>query len=396
MITVRGFVSHAFNDAVYEGGRDAFRKSIDQLVASACADFASEGVVVEHKLFFEATEYGRPLMPGMREQIRASDFLIADITQPDPAAPVNPNVMYEIGFAMALNKRIIVMRRNPEPAPPSDIGDLLAGTYEHLTKIPIVFAAEMINVVTDTLAKASRDTTRVEPFISKVWFPTDTRSISIVCSREPEPSKFSDRHEANYVHIDNFEDRDALIELATFFARRYPDANVVYYLCDEMPHAAKNGDLVILGGPGCVTGEGNAVGLDLMQMLESKVTYPANGDGLIWNNGALRRTTYEEDDDTKGVTSDWGSILAAPNPYNPTARVIMLHGTTTYGTLGAAIALIDSPTAMKNHLRLARQGCEDRLTGALNFEALVRAEVDSNTRVKPPTLDFESIRRIAA
>lgn len=387
MTKICGFVSHAFDDSVYEGGRDAFRRSVGDLLDKACADFASDKMSVEHELFFEATPYGEPLMPWVRDQIRSCDFLIADITQPDPTAPVNPNVMYEIGFAMALRKRILVIRRNTMPLPPSDIGDLLAGTYDSLDGIIAKFETRMIEIITDTLAKATKDSERIRPFIRKMWFPVDTRAVSIICACEGEPSKFSNRREANYVHIDKFEDRDALIELAVFFARRYPDANFVRYLCDDLPHEAMNGDLVVLGGPGCVVGEGNKVCRDLMEMLKSRVHYPESGDGLVWGEEPLRETRFDDDG---CVLEDWGSVLAAPNPYNPSARVILLHGTTTYGTLGAAIALTDSASAMRNHLFLDGLNITDRLTGAVNFEALVKVEVDSNRRIRPTKLDIVS------
>lgn len=394
MTAVRGFVSHAFDEAAYEGGREAFRECVRELVAGACADFAADGITVEHDLFFEATEYGKPLMVGVRGQIRASDFLIADISQLDPARPVNPNVMYEIGYAMALQKHIVVMRRNSVPPPPSDIGDLLAGTYDGLDEVPGQFMPRMIEIVGDTLARANREIARIEPLIWKVWFPADTRSINIVCAREREPTRFSDGREPNYVHVDNFEDRDALLELTGFFARRYPNASVVSHLADELPHGTRSCDLVVLGGPGCETGEGNVVACDLMEMLGSKVRYPASGDGLEWCGEPLRATSYEEDDDTRGVVADWGSILAAPNPYNPAARVVLLHGTTTYGTLAAATALIDTSPAMRNHMRLAASGMTNRLTGSIDFEAVLRAEVDSAKRIKPPSLQPYDLRRI--
>ena len=394
MTAIRGFVSHAFDDTTYEGGREAFRQRISELVAGACADFASDGLAVEHSLHFEETSYGGPLMPTLRGHIRTADFLIADITQTDSSRPVNPNVMYEIGYAMALDKRIIVMRRNDQPPPPSDIGDLLTGTYEALGHIPTKFMPRMIGILEDTLAKADRDSDRTGKAIQRVWFPADTRAIHIVCARESEPTKFSDGRDPNYVHVDNFEDRDALLELSAFFARQYPLATVVSHLADDLPHGVKSCDLVVVGGPGCETGEGNSVACDLMEMLGSRVRYPKAGDGLEWDGGALRATDYEDGDDTRGVLADWGAVLAAPNPYNNVARVVLLHGTTTYGTLGAATALIDTPLAMRNHGRLASANIANRLSGAIDFEGLIRVEVDSGKRIKPAKLQPETIRRV--
>ena len=394
MIAVRCFVSHAFDDGLYVGGREAFKQRVGELIAAACAQLGTDDAKVGFELFFEATGYGRPLLPEVRRQIRECDFLIADISQgADGAGPVNPNVMYEIGYAMALEKGVIVMRHAASKPPPSDIADLLAGTYDRLEDLPGLFLDEAVRRVTETLAKANRATSRIEPMIAQVWFPPDTRTINLVCSAECERSRFAYPTEANYLHIDNFEDRDALFELSTFFARRYPDAQVVRHLCDSLPQDALSGNLVVLGGPGCVDGEGNSVAKDLMNALRSEVRYPEEGDGLIYRDDEIRLSRFDKDET---VTEDWGTFLAAQNPYNPSSRIILLHGTLTFGTLAAATALIDTPTAMKNHIRLAGMGLVDRFSGAAQFEVLVKAEVGAGKRLRPPVLDFETVRRIGA
>ncbi len=392
MIAVRGFVSHAFEDALYVGGRQVFKARVEELVAAACAQLGTDGAEVGFELFFEARGYGRPLLPEVRRQIRECDFLIADISQcADGTGPVNPNVMYEIGYAMALDKRVLVMRRTASAPPPSDIADLLAGTYDELSALPGVFLEETVRIVTETLARATRTISRIEPMIAQVWFPPDTKTINLVCAAEVERSRFAYTTEANYLHIDNFEDRDALFELSMFFSRRYPDAQVVRHLCSSFPTDAMSGNLVVLGGPGCVDGEGNSIGKDLLGALASQVRYPEDGDGLIYRDEEIRLSRYDSEET---VLEDWGSFLAAQNPYNPSSRVILMHGTLTFGTLAAATALIDTPTAMKNHIRLAGMDLVDRFSGAAQFEALVRAEVGVGKRLRPPVIDFGTVRRI--
>jgi nucleoside 2-deoxyribosyltransferase len=389
MKSIKVFVSHAFDDAHYDGGMARFREEVERLMVAACSAMSVPGSEVAPNLLFEARAYGRPLMKEIRRQIETCDLLIADISVPADAE-VNPNVMYEVGYATALKKRLIVIRRATEKPPPADIRDILAGSYGTLEDIPAAFMDEATVAVTETLIRTTQKDIGIET-LEKVWFTRDTQSINIVCAPDPEPSKFSDTHDPNYVDIDRFDDRDAVIELATFLAKRYPGAKVVRYLCGEMPQQALDCNLVVLGGPGCVAGEGNEVGKDLMRSLSSAVVYPEEGDGLVWRDEQMRPTSF----DAEGrVVEDWGSILAAPNPYNPANRIVMFHGTNTYGTLAAAIALLDSPQALKNHMRLAGLGIEDRLTGHLNFEVLVRAEVGPNRRIKPAPLEFDSIRPI--
>jgi Nucleoside 2-deoxyribosyltransferase len=392
MIEVRAFVSHSFNDADYDGGIDAFREHIDKLAASACAAVSSEGAEVGRELFFEARSAGRPLMSEIRRQIRNCDLIIADITQADDGkGPVNPNVMYEIGYGMALDKPVLVIRRNTQPLPPSDIRDLLAGSYDRIEEIPTLFLEETTRMVTETIVGASQQHARIESMIERVWFHRDVRSIAIVCAPEPEQSRFADKLDPNFVRIDRFDDRDAIVELTAFFARRYPEARVVRYLCDDLPPEEVGGNLVVLGGPGFEPGEGNSLTRELMRALGSLATYPETADAMVWDDGAPLRTEL----DAEGcVVTDWSAVMAAPNPENPTNRVVLLHGTNTYGTLGAALALIDTPAAMGNHLKLSTLGIAHRLTGDLNFEVPIRAEVASNRQVRTPKLEFGSIRRI--
>lgn len=394
MITVSAFVSHSFRNENYEGGVDAFRKRVDELITAACAAVSPQGKQLEHQLFIEARAAGRPLMPEIRRQIRSCDFLVADITQADGGTgPVNPNVMYEIGYAMALDKPVLVIRRNTQPEPPSDIKDLLAGSYDSLGEIPTKFLQRASEMVTETIVGANVQNTRIQSVLEKFWFPRDTSSIAIVCAPEPEQSHFADRRDPNFVRIDRFDDRDAIVELTAFFARRYPDARVARYLCDELPHEDVGGNLVVLGGPGFEEGEGNSVTRDLMRSLTSAVRYPDTEDAMVWDGGEPRRT---EKDIEGCVIVDWGSVMAAPNPENPTRRVVLLHGTNTYGTMGAVLSLIDSPPAMGNLLLLDGLGIADKLTGKFNVEIAIRAEVSANRRVKTPVLDPNLIRKIDA
>ena len=128
-----------------------------------------------------------------------------------------------------------------------------------------------------------------------------------------------------------------------------------------------------------------------MKSLSSAVVYPDTEDQMVWNGGAPRLT---ELDGEGCVVVDWGSVMAAPNPENPTKRVVLLHGTNTYGTMGAMLSLIDSPPAMRNHLLLESLGLADRLTGKFNVEIAIRAEVGVNRRVKTPVFEAGLIRKI--
>lgn len=66
----------------------------------AAARELSQGGVVEAKSWTSLAVTGRPIIGAICEEIRRSDLLIADITN------LNPNVLFELGFAVTLPKRL--------------------------------------------------------------------------------------------------------------------------------------------------------------------------------------------------------------------------------------------------------------------------------------------------
>jgi len=67
---------------------------------------------------------GKPLHETILQGIVKADLIIADITGG------NPNVMYEVGFAHALKKPVLLIVRNGEYAIPSDLRGELFFVYE--------------------------------------------------------------------------------------------------------------------------------------------------------------------------------------------------------------------------------------------------------------------------
>jgi hypothetical protein len=59
----------------------------------------NQGEVVQAKSWASLAVSGRPIIGAICEEIRNSDLLIADITN------LNPNVLFELGFALTQPKR---------------------------------------------------------------------------------------------------------------------------------------------------------------------------------------------------------------------------------------------------------------------------------------------------
>ena len=119
MPIIKGFVSHAFSDSAYASGIASFREAIQKLTAKVEALLSNSDSDLTIKLYFEASDLGRPLPEQLRQQLRESDFIIADISSQSfgDQRLVNENVMYEVGYAMASNLPLILFGSNP-PKPP--------------------------------------------------------------------------------------------------------------------------------------------------------------------------------------------------------------------------------------------------------------------------------------
>lgn len=112
------FILMPFGEGWSAPVRDAINRS--------CAELATEGLEIECERADEIAKPGR-ITEQIIEAIRRADLIVADITGN------NPNVMFELGFADALEKQIIVLNQEVSAAP-FDIKDWRAIPYsvEHL------------------------------------------------------------------------------------------------------------------------------------------------------------------------------------------------------------------------------------------------------------------------
>jgi nucleoside 2-deoxyribosyltransferase len=90
-------------------------------IGRSCTDLAGEGLQLDCERADEIAKPGR-ITEQIIAALRNADLIIADITES------NPNVMFELGFADALGKQIIVLNQDVEAAP-FDIKDWRAIAY---------------------------------------------------------------------------------------------------------------------------------------------------------------------------------------------------------------------------------------------------------------------------
>ena len=386
-----GFVSHSFNDSLYAGGKAAFRAGVTDLFKRVEAILSNSSGDVSIVPYFIAEEYGRALPAQLRKQLRESDFLIADLSTIELAGKptFNENVLFEVGYAMALGLPIFLLRNETTQVLPSDLRDILAASYKSPEDIAETLEASLAQALARVMT-AGGSRASAEARVAQTWFDPNVSAIHIICTPEPERSRFASQADPNYLFIDNLEDRDALLEVSTFLARQYPKATLIRHSADTTPPDVLMGNLVVLGGPGLEANEGNKITRELMEALHSNVHYLTDSDGLEYNGKKFLAEARAD----KSVALDWGCIIAAQNPMNPYARVVVCHGIFTFGTLAAVLALSDIPTSMPNHMLLSDIELFDAAFGAHQFEAVFRVPVIANGRISAPKLQRDLIRRI--
>jgi hypothetical protein len=385
-----GFISHAFGDELYDGGTAAFRAAVQKLFERVETVLSNRTGDISVRPYFAAENYGRELPVQIRRQLRECDFLIADLSAIEVGSRVifNENVLFEVGYAMAIEIPVFFVRSKKTKALPSDVKDILAGSYGSPSEIADLLEAQLAQTLA-RLISSGGSRANANARLSQTWFDASVTTINVICTPEPERSRFASESEPNYLFVDNLEDRDALLEVSTFLARQYPKANIIRHSADKVPPDALNGNLVVLGGPGIEEGEGNKITQEMMRALKSSVRYSADFDGLEYLGEPYRAESRPD----KSISTDWGCIIAAKNPMNSYARVVVFHGIYTFGTLAAALALSDLPNAMPNHLILEDADVFDAQAGAHNFEAVFCVPVVAG-RVSAPKLERALIRRI--
>jgi hypothetical protein len=88
--------------------------------------------------------------------------------------------------------------------------------------------------------------------------------------------------------------------------------------------------------------------MPLQQRVGIPVTYSDDCEEMLIADESPKRATVTGDE----LVEDWGCFARFINPFNPEARVTVVHGIHTYGVLGAARLFSDHPAAEPN-LRLA-------------------------------------------
>ncbi len=246
---------------------------------------------------------------------------------------------------------------------------------------------------------------KVDNNFFKIWFPKNTKQISIVPGKEPYPNLDADVTSCNYALLDYIGDKDAVYETAKLLSRRYPNADILLEPSDKKSQL-QNFDchMVVIGGPGGdeyinpngmqETSNGNDITKLLMfsesyiikqsVISRSIVRYTSDCEHLLLGN----THDYSADYDKNGImTSDYGYFASIVNPWNPKYRIIIIHGIHTLGVLGAVKIFSDEVFSAENIQMLEKLGLSKSF---IEFECIFKVPV-FNGKIGVPRLSMENL-----
>lgn len=370
------FVGHPFAPRKELFDVAVFRKLVSEVVRGLNKVAAESGLPVL-RTFFEASDFQVGLNQQLELVLERADCALLEVSD------ANPNVMYEAGFLTARSVPTVLLRSKraaEHTQTPSDVRDRLFIEYEGLEEI----RERCFEVLLEVVRKAAAARLIAHRLRRSVWFPANTSHIHVIGPPSYDSLPSESESSSNFVYLDKFGDKDAVLDVVTFLSRRYR-ARVITYTADDFPrrhHLSDN--LVIIGGPGGKGLGGNAIARDMIANISSRVSYSEDCESMTCD-GIDEQLEGKQDSDGR-LTRDFGYFARFPNPFNPSAAVVMIHGIHTGGVRGAALALSDRPEADRNLPVVLNSSSLE--TSRDRFEAVFSVDIQDG-QIVIPRLDPE-------
>ena len=235
----------------------------------------------------------------------------------------------------------------------------------------------------------------IEEFVYQIWFPRETSTIWVVCPQIHEPGEYADRSSPDYTYLDNLGDTDALLAVLVFLSRYYPQAIIEKFNSGDLPRGHASNNLVVIGGPGSPSDISNRICQEMMNLMNSKVSYTddcekmlvasANGQSTEFQAELCSNPTRVVQREDFNMRRDRGYFSRFANPLNEVATVVLVNGIHTAGVLGAAIAFADRRESLRNYETVFNSSDTPK-----SFECHFEVDV-LNGNVKVPRVSAENI-----
>lgn len=364
------FISHPFEPKNPTYDIEKFRANIRLLISQAENIVRKEYQDFEIETTFVFTDFLYGLPQQIENGIRNSHLGIVDITEN------KPNIFFEYGLLYGLDIPVLLIKTTESMATfpiPGDIKDRLTIAYENFDKL----LEAVVNNLADAFKKIIHNDSLANIYLNKIWFPNDVRTAHVVTSTESEKRiQFSAPESDNYMLLESLGDKDSLLSVITFLNRHYRNINTPMYAADSFS-ASFEDNIVVIGGPGDDDGDGNPVCKIFTEKMQVQITYSEDCEKLLYKG-----QEYIAKKQGNKTVKDWGYFARFPNPLNPRASVVLIHGIHTFGVLGAAKAFSDHPSAQENIRKVMKKLNLDDIKQA-SFECFFAVDVLQQSVVCP-------------
>lgn len=324
------FVSKYFGKLLFEG---AINRAVEQINEEAKYRYNGKTIQVEYEIIDLAS--GKDVLSSISEKIATSDITLFELSDK------NPNVLFELGYAFAMKKKIILLinERLDISEIPSDLRGYSVKKYsEKYFEISVAeeLQQKVFSLIDERVIRAS------------VFQMQDCKMVNIVCPEIPEHlrSKYSIKQKKDFLHKLKFGDIDSLNIISLHIARQYPNLEIKEQICSEVSEEIYKDDLICIGGPGW-----NTLTRDIISSFSIPIEYGDYSDGVedfyIKNKitGKVYRSTFSEEN---RIIGDIGIFVKLPSPVNLNKNIYLLNGIQTYGVYGVALSFCEEEIKNRN------------------------------------------------
>lgn len=317
---------------------------------------------------------GFALLEKVHQLIQRAELIIAETTDPDPGSP-SPNVYYEIGYAVALGKKPILLRNSDAGELPVDLRGLEVISYKDRMDAQKELEQRLRDDVTSRLATDL-------PVLRDMLLGADSNASFIITQpKRPREESLPRKR------IATFGDRLGILGLLRAFGAILDPSSTVELVSPR--HSAedllsKDVNLYFIGSQKVTAAVGEVLG-KVQEGRQPRWSLVGDPDWqpeldtekeedrpltLVRNDGHAPTESLKAMRDTPSQgtpwiwTEDYGLIVRAPHPGHPRRVVFIMAGLHSLGT-GAACLAATQPE-MLQEIREKLNNCVRRRGGPDN------------------------------
>jgi len=230
-----------------------------------------------------------------------------------------------------------------------------------------------------------------ESAFKQLWGFDEDSSITVVAPQLSDELSNQEPLPNQYLYLGKFGDIDSLVQVLISLSQSFPSADIEFYTDEEynnMGRTLQTTNLITIGGPGLNSVTESYIGKTPFRYRKSDA-----GEWVLKNN--ISGDTWEAEYNSENNILDHGVFAKLPHPDDPSKRLIMIHGITTYGVFGSALALASQNTSnTKANADTALKNCKrivERLGSDPNFAVRVKTSARGD-RVSTPEVEVDNQR----